>query len=404
MLHVLRPVAAAVTFARCTLTLPRSSTPLVSLSAAAPHAQQASVQHMRVADRLHGTDLAAEEPDPREVATEVVEHGRHTSILWGDGHRSTFNHAWLRDNCPTGFHASSGQRQTDLTVLSDAELMPRQCSVSGLELAIVWGGPSPQHVSRYPLAWLRRNCYSEEARAERSLLAPASSLWDASFAGKLPRFSCADIMNGAATEVTGGTMERSVSMSPALRKSLQALQRYGVAIVTEMPLTYEGTQGVLEQFGIIERTFYADSIWDTAPKEDASVNDTAYTNLALPPHTDCTYLHLPPALQAFNCVAQSPEGGHTFLVDGFQVAEVLRSTAPETFDYFCSTPLPFFCTEPGISVATTAPGVFSLSPPRFPGGPHTRRIRFVTLLCTVSWGCSLAIPPNIGSNWGGGVK
>jgi alpha-ketoglutarate-dependent taurine dioxygenase len=97
----------------------------------------------------------------------------------------------------------------------------------------------------------------------------------------------------------------------------------------------------------MRRTMYSDGLWDTAPRttdadvssqlggpaEDgtassspsvsscgssctsdlgggpatprasaaAGVVDTAYTNMALLPHTDCTYYSDPPALQIFNC-------------------------------------------------------------------------------------------------------
>merc|ERR1712012_61281 len=88
-------------------------------------------------------------------------------------------------------------------------------------------------------------------------------------------------------------------------------------------------------------------IWDTAPRAEGEIVDTAYTNVELPLHTDCTYLRHQPGLQLFNCVAQalaptsSPLNGSTRLADGFKAAEILRRDHPTTFDFFCRVSLPF---------------------------------------------------------------
>lgn len=286
-------------------------------------------------------------------AVRVSSSDSHTSVAWSDGHSSTFNNKWLRDSCPSRFHPTSGQRQTDPTELRGPAVRPVLVEMRGDELVVEWGpssGAAAKHTSRYPMRWLRDHCSSREARTQRAREAPRRSLWTAEFAASIPRFSCGDILAG------GSAVPPESHFSPALRAALDSLWEFGVVIVTGTPLTAEGTREICEQFGVIERTFYSDAVWDTAPKDAADVNDTAYTNLALPPHTDCTYLTLPPALQAFNCVAQSAEGGCTRVVDGFQVAEHLRVNAPEAFRFFAETPLPFFCTEPGVSVRATHPG------------------------------------------------
>jgi hypothetical protein len=58
--------------------------------------------------------------------------------------------------------------------------------------------------------------------------------------------------------------------------------------------------------------------------------DTAYTNVALAPHTDTTYFTEPAGLQAFHLLSHEPAagedaaiGGESLLVDGFKAAKLL---------------------------------------------------------------------------------
>lgn len=101
--------------------------------------------------------------------------------------------------------------------------------------------------------------------------------------------------------------------------------------------------------------------------------DTAYTNLELKPHTDCTYYRDPPALQFFNCVGAAATGGATWLVDGFAVGAHLQTAAPATFRFFAATQLPFHCLEAGTHVQAHAPvfGVFHA----WDGARRTRSVR-----------------------------
>jgi len=141
-------------------------------------------------------------------------------------------------------------------------------------------------------------------------------------------------------------------------------------LVQGVPSTPEATTLAVHRIGAMRRTMYSDGLWDTAPRTttdgddngnsndvdtaisgavaadntsksdndnststmsstdsassagsasrssgdssllsaDAGVVDTAYTNMELLPHTDCTYYRDPPALQVFNCVQVWWEG------------------------------------------------------------------------------------------------
>lgn len=105
---------------------------------------------------------------------------------------------------------------------------------------------------------------------------------------------------------------------------------HGFCIIRDAPHTPEATESLLSRIGPIRNTHYG-GFYDFTP--DMKHADTAYTNLALAPHTDTTYFTEPAGLQAFHLLshqppsgssqADGPLGGETILVDGFNVAENL---------------------------------------------------------------------------------
>jgi trimethyllysine dioxygenase len=98
--------------------------------------------------------------------------------------------------------------------------------------------------------------------------------------------------------------------------------------------------------------------------------DTAYTNIALPAHTDTTYFTDPAGLQAFHMlsheaplessnaidspVRQGVEklGGESLLVDGFRAARILQEEDPESYDILQAVRLPWHASgNMGITIA-----------------------------------------------------
>jgi hypothetical protein len=87
------------------------------------------------------------------------------------------------------------------------------------------------------------------------------------------------------------------------------------------------------------RTMYG-SIWSTnaeMQQEGLSTADSAYSNEALPLHTDMTYYRDPPGLQLFTMVSPAPIGGESTFADGLAIAERMREKHPEEFDTLCRT-------------------------------------------------------------------
>lgn len=94
------------------------------------------------------------------------------------------------------------------------------------------------------------------------------------------------------------------------------------------------TKHLLERIGPIRETHYG-GFYDFVP--DMAKADTAYTNIALPAHTDTTYFTDPAGLQAFHMLSHTaPEGsqatgGESLLVDGVRAARILQKEYPEHF-------------------------------------------------------------------------
>jgi len=126
--------------------------------------------------------------------------------------------------------------------------------------------------------------------------------------------------------------------------ALAHMRAHGVLLVEGMPLTTEGTREIVLQIGCPRSTYYGDSMWSTraAPGEDAGVQDTAYMEVGIKPHTDNTYFRDPPGLQVLNCVSQAERGGESLVVDARSVVRSLRENAPSTLDFFTKTALPWF--------------------------------------------------------------
>ena len=121
---------------------------------------------------------------------------------------------------------------------------------------------------------------------------------------------------------------------------------YGFVHVTDVPHDDPNeTQKLLERIAFIRETHYG-GFYDFKP--DLAMADTAYTNLALAPHTDTTYFTEPAGLQAFHLLSHesedgdaAAEGGKTILVDGHNVAQIMKTEDPEGYRILSQLRLPW---------------------------------------------------------------
>lgn len=115
---------------------------------------------------------------------------------------------------------------------------------------------------------------------------------------------------------------------------------------------------LLERIAFIRLTHYG-GFYDFTP--NLAMADTAYTNIALPAHTDTTYFSDPAGLQSFHLLSHqdapgvaddAATGGKSLLVDGFNAARILKKEDPGAYDILSKVRLPWHASgNEGITIA-----------------------------------------------------
>lgn len=240
---------------------------------------------------------------------------RQMRITWTDGHNSTFDSLWLRDNCPGDRHPATGQRPVDITDLPENPKLLSVCRQDDDTLDISWVEDARR--ARFSSDWLRSNCYC----GEHTHTSSAPVLWRGSDGG-IARFRYCD--------VEGGQEKRGAW--------LESLVRYGIAFLSEVPCNPGQVLSAAALAGYVTETNYG-RIFDVRPVPEP--NHLAYTDAGLGLHTDNPYRDPVPGFQFLHCLQSSDEGGESQFVDGFAVAADLKAEDPEAFAILSNTPVPF---------------------------------------------------------------
>ena len=111
-----------------------------------------------------------------------------------------------------------------------------------------------------------------------------------------------------------------------LKEMLEGFLRYGFCIMQNTPTERNSLLKLAGRFGYVRDTHWG-KIFNVEKKENAS--DLAYTDLALPSHTDNPYREPVPGLQFLHCLVNEVDGGLSTLVDGIAITERLAEEEPE---------------------------------------------------------------------------
>ncbi|KAH9955816.1 hypothetical protein BGW80DRAFT_1392160, partial [Lactifluus volemus] len=243
---------------------------------------------------------------------------REVLIQWDGTARSKFHHIWLRDHCrcPECFHSATMQRLINtFEIPQDLEPMFTRPTREGLE--VVWPASTGPHVSTYPWTWLWKNSYYPATSQELA----EKILWGSKIANDPPSVPY--------DEVT--------SNEHGVHKWLSKIDKFGFCFVPGIPATPEATEDLANRIGFIRETHYG-KFWDFTA--NMACGDTAYSNLALPAHTDNTYFTDPSGIQLFHLLEHTGGGGGaTLLVDGFYAASLLQDLYPEAYRLLSTVPM-----------------------------------------------------------------
>jgi trimethyllysine dioxygenase len=244
--------------------------------------------------------------------------GQEVQLCFHDGRPElTLSLLWLRDHDPheDALHPQTQQRLIDTRQIP-ADIAAEAIAVSedGQALRVQW---SPDgHVSRYEAQFLAG------LRADPEVLPVSRTLWDAaSIAARVPQVGYDELM----------------SQDPTLKGLLENVGRYGFCLVAGVPATPQATCAVAERVAYIRMTIFGGYYDFTANLEH---KDTAYTSMAIGPHTDGTYSLDAPGYQMFHCLAADCSGGENVLIDGFKVGQIMRLQHAEDYELLSTVEIP----------------------------------------------------------------
>jgi alpha-ketoglutarate-dependent taurine dioxygenase len=120
-----------------------------------------------------------------------------------------------------------------------------------------------------------------------------------------------------------------------------------------VPALADATQELMERMAYVRNSIFGGfSVWDNKLENP---DDTAFTSLAIEPHTDGTYVHDAPGLQTLHCLQKDSVGGESQLVDGLAIAEKMRVEYPDYFKILSSINIPGRYIKDGIYLEAKRP-------------------------------------------------
>ena len=247
---------------------------------------------------------------------ELTNEEKELTIHWANGEVSRLLHFWLRDNCPQLRHSTTDHRTVETSSIP-TDVRPASAVVNADgDVELTWAHDG--HRSMFTARWLRANDYSSGARYVHD----SPKLWDASIGRALPEASYPLL-----------TADSNVRLT-----FLDGFIAYGVGVLRDVPCVAGTVLEVAGLLGEVRSTSWG-TVFDVVSMEDA--NSLAYTNLPLVTHTDEGYRDPAPTVQLQHFLRADATGGASTLVDGFKIAEDMRTNVPEQFALLANTMLDF---------------------------------------------------------------
>ncbi|XP_015487074.1 gamma-butyrobetaine dioxygenase isoform X1 [Parus major] len=251
------------------------------------------------------------------LKVEALDEGHLVCVKWEDGSESSYPCVWLRDNCqcPQCFLPSAGARRLLFEDLDVNIVLKKVALADPRKISITW---PDEHTSEYEAEWLKKRCFSEEARAvmRADLFLPEHQYWGSDL--QLPKMPFEEIMYN----------------DESAYKWLCTLKKVGIVLLTGAATRQGELNRLGHRIGFLRLTFYGPT-WQVQDKADA--NNVAYTTGRLCFHTDYPVLQHPPGVQFLHCIKQTSAGGESEVVDGFHVSNKLKKQNPEAFQILSST-------------------------------------------------------------------
>ncbi|CCV08782.1 putative Gamma-butyrobetaine dioxygenase [Mesorhizobium metallidurans STM 2683] len=231
--------------------------------------------------------------------------GDRIALDLGGGKVAKLSTRWLRLACECEICGDTASGKRWLTPADvPTGIRPASIDASSGEVTVTW---EDGHVSRYASRFLADHAGGGAVRFQ-------PELWGSDLGARLGRFA----------------FDAVVEDDEALFHSLRALRDHGIAMLTGVPAETEATARVAGRYGPIRETSYG-KVFDLISRPDARVaGETARAQI---PHTDEPFRYSPPGFIFFHAIRTGAgTGGTSLMVDGFHVAELMRSKTPKLFE------------------------------------------------------------------------
>lgn len=253
---------------------------------------------------------------------DIIDDGAAIALEWANGTMARFHAIWLRDNAldETTRSPTNGQRLRTVGDIAVGTIIANATVSSTGDIQLTFEPDS--HTTVFPATWLAARIYDTQALQAPGWTASAVELWDRSFASDIPKI----------------TYAKAAMQSHECANWLRAVETYGFAVMSDCP-TQDGTLlDVAALFGYVRETNYG-KLFNV--RAEINPNNLAFTNLGLQAHTDNPYRDPTPTLQILACLENTVDGGHSAVVDGFNVAKRLQEENPHWFDLLARHPARF---------------------------------------------------------------
>ena len=145
------------------------------------------------------------------------------------------------------------------------------------------------------------------------------------------------LWNSSLSQFPEAQFEEGMAEKKSMYDLLIGFYKYGFVIIKNVPTEDKYLLKFVNSIGPVKNTNFGE-YFDVMSKPNP--NDLAYKPIALPPHTDNPYRKpTAPGIQFLHCLQNEVSGGFSTLVDGFAVAEHIKTHDPEAFQSLTTTNL-----------------------------------------------------------------
>lgn len=261
------------------------------------------------------------------ISAHSTDSGSVVQFGWESGETARFHAIWLRDNSldPTTRNAGNGQRLVTIRDINPSVSVGRVEIVGDGEVVAMTFAPDGVS-SQFSARWLFEHRYDfQDASVKRrdGWISARHETWtNLSMRDRIPRASWPEYRQSSLVRW----------------QWLRSVDRYGFAVLGELPCVSGTLCLVAETFGFVRETNYGrwfDVVAEVTP------HNLANTNLGLQAHTDNPYRDPVPTLQILACLENSVDGGETAIVDGFAIARYMQEHDRSAFEILARFPIRF---------------------------------------------------------------